>query len=90
MDPDSEQGATWLGLPIVRSWVASVNPKALGGPLVFWTPEMGQTFTTTSTGVPLTLSVTPAAVPAGGTVTATVTGEAGAVLFDWGDGELTT
>src|SRR5690606_39488596 len=68
----------------------SVNPKKLGGPLVFWTPEMGQTFTTTSTGEPLTLEVVPRFIYPGERVIATARGEAGTVLFDWGDGEATS
>lgn len=89
-DTDDDQARIWLGLTPVSSWVASVNPKNLGGPLVFWTPEMGQTFTTTSTGEPLTLEVVPRFIYPGERVIATARGEAGTVLFDWGDGEATS
>lgn len=90
LEPDSEGTAVWLTTPAVEAWVSSVNPHRLAAPMVVWTPEMGRTHTTTSTGVPLVLSVDPVTIRAGQAVTATADGEAGTVLFDWDDGEATT
>lgn len=86
MDPETDGTALWLSLPVVQAWIAQVNPAKLTGPAVFWTPEMGQVFTTTSTGEPIELTVLPVQAAPGQVVTATVTGETATLVIDWGDG----
>jgi hypothetical protein len=92
LDPggDGDGVSLWMTLPVVGTWLARVNPKQLGAPTIFWTPEMGTVHTTTSVATPLILQVTPTEVRPGEPIVATVSGELGAVLFEWGDGEATS
>lgn len=88
LEPENEGAKLWLSLPVVSAWIGQVNPAGLTAPAVFWSPEMGTVTTTTSTGVPMELTVTPEQAQTGQPVTATVTGEAATLLIDWGDGVM--